>query len=117
MMTLHRDEPAFTRIEVTGRLEHSDYERVLPELEALVAHGNARVLLELHDFKGFTPAALVDELKFDFRHRKDFERVAVVSDSALQEIGIRMVRPFFTGRVKIFDTSERGAAEAWIRQN
>lgn len=117
MMTLHRDEPSFTRIEVTGRLEHSDYERVLPELEALVAHGNARVLLELHDFKGFSPAALVDELKFDFRHRKDFERVAVVSDSALQEIGIRMVRPFFAGRIKIFDTSERNVAEAWIRQN
>lgn len=117
MMTLRKDETGLTRIEVSGRLEHSDYERVLPELEALVEHGKARVLLELHDFRGFTPAALVDELKFDFRHRKDFERVAVVSDSALQELGVRMVRPFFAGRVKIFDTTERDAAEAWIRQN
>ena len=117
MMTLRKDETGLTRIEVSGRLEHSDYERVLPELEALVEHGRARVLLELHDFKGFSPAALVDELKFDFRHRKDFERVAVVSDSALQELGIRMVRPFFAGRVKIFDTTERDAAEVWIRQN
>jgi len=116
-MTLRKDETGLTRIDVSGRLEHSDYERVLPELEALLEHGKARVLLELHDFKGFTPAALVDELKFDFRHRKDFERVAVVSDSALQELGVRMVRPFFAGRVKIFDTSERDAAEAWIRQN
>jgi len=117
MMTLRKDETGLTRIEVSGRLEHSDYERVLPELEALVEHGKARVLLELHDFKGFSPAALVDELKFDFRHRKDFERVAVVSDSALQELGVRMVRPFFAGRVKIFDTTERDAAEVWIRQN
>lgn len=116
-MTLRKDETGLTRIEVSGRLEHGDYERVLPELEALVEHGKARVLLELHDFRGFTPAALVDELKFDFRHRKDFERVAVVSDSALQELGVRMIRPFFAGRVKIFDTSERDAAEAWIRQN
>ena len=117
MMTLRKDETGLTRIDVTGRLEHSDYERVMPELEALVEHGKARVLLELHDFKGFSPAALLDELKFDIKHRKDFERVAVVSDSAFQELGIRMVRPFFAGRVKIFDTTERSAAEAWIRQN
>ena len=116
-MTLSKDETGLTRIDVSGRLEHSDYERVMPELEALVEHGKARVLLELHDFKGFSPAALLDELKFDIKHRKDFERVAVVSDSAFQELGIRMVRPFFAGRVKIFDTTERSAAEAWIRQN
>jgi len=116
-MTLSKDETGLTRIDVSGRLEHSDYERVMPELEALVEHGKARVLLELHDFRGFSPAALLDELKFDIKHRKDFERVAVVSDSAFQELGIRMVRPFFAGRVKIFDTTERSAAEAWIRQN
>ena len=117
MMTLRKDETGLTRIDVTGRLEHSDYERVMPELEALVEHGKARVLLEPHDFRDFSPAALLDELKFDIKHRKDFERVAVVSDSAFQELGIRMVRPFFAGRVKIFDTTERSAAEAWIRQN
>ena len=116
-MTLNKDETGLMRIDVSGRLEHSDYERALPQLEALVEHGKARVLLELHDFKGFSPAALLDELRFDIKHRKDFERVAVVSDSAFQELGIRMVRPFFAGRVKIFDTTERSAAEAWIRQN
>lgn len=116
MMTLHR-EPGFATIEVSGKLEHSDYERVLPELEALVKQGKARVLVDLHDFKGFTPAALIDELKFDVRHHKDFERIAVVSESNLQEVGVRMVRPFFAGRVKIFDKSERAAAEQWIRQN
>jgi hypothetical protein len=117
MMTLRQDETGLTRIDVSGRLEHSDYERVLPELEALLEHGKARVLLELHDFKGFSPAALIDELKFDIKHRKDFERVAVVSDSAFQELGIRMVRPFFAGPVKIFDSTERSAAEEWVRQN
>jgi hypothetical protein len=116
-MTLRKDETGLTRIDVSGRLEHSDYERVMPELEAMLEHGKARVLLELHDFKGFSPAALIDELKFDIKHRKDFEKVAVVSDSAFQELGIRMVRPFFAGRVKIFDTTERSAAEEWIRQN
>jgi len=68
MMTLQTDPSGLTTIEVSGRLEHQDYERVLPELERIVGQGNARVLLELRDFKGFTPKALVDELKFDIRH-------------------------------------------------
>lgn len=112
-----RKEEGFATIQVSGKLEHRDYERLMPELEALVKQGKARVLLDIQDFKGFTPAALIDELKFDVRHHKDFERIAVVSESNLQELGVRMVRPFLSGRVKIFDKTERAAAEQWIRKN
>lgn len=117
MMTLKRDESGLTTIAVTGRLEHADYERVVPELEEQLKAGTRRVLLELNEFKGFTPTALVDELKFDLRHRKDFERIAVIGDSGFEDLGVRLIRPFFSGEVKIFDRSQRAAAEAWIREN
>ncbi len=114
MMDLKRTAAGLTTIHVSGRLEQSDYERVIPELEKALDEGQRRVLLELDDFKGFTPSALVEELKFDVRHRKDFERIAVVSSKTTEQLGVRLVKPFFAGEVKLFDKTQRADAEAWV---
>jgi hypothetical protein len=117
MIALKYEEPGVPTISVSGLLQHSDYEQIVPELEKLLEHGKARILVELNEFKGFTPAALVDELKFEIRHRKDFDRIAVVSDSKVSELGVRLVKPFFDGEVKIFDKEERRAAVRWIQES
>ncbi len=117
MIALNYPEPGVPTVSVSGLLQHSDYEQIVPELEKLLEHGKARVLLELNDFKGFTPKALVDELKFDLKHRKDFDRIAVVSDSRVSDLGVRLVKPFFDGEIKIFDKDERMAAVRWLQEN
>lgn len=116
MMNISRDGTGLPTIRVSGRLEKKDYETAVPELEKVLSEGTTRALLELDDFTGFTPAALVEELKFDIRHRKDFDRIAVIGSSTLEELGVRMIRPFFSGEVRIFEKNQRGEAEAWLHE-
>jgi hypothetical protein len=116
MMNITRDEAGLPTIHVSGRLEKQDYEKAIPELEKALNEGTTRALLELDDFKGFTPAALIEELKFDIRHRKDFDRIAVVGSSTMEELGVRLIRPFFSGQVRIFEKERRSEAEAWLHE-
>jgi len=100
-----------------GKLTHADYEDVLlPRLyQALREHGAARLLCVLgHDFDGITPAATRDDLKFDASHRRDFTRIAVVTDDRWVRVAMGISRPFFGGEMRVYALSELGDAEAWI---
>ena len=116
MMHITKDEAGLPTIRVSGRLEKKDYDVAIPELEKMLNEGTTRALLELDDFKGFTPSALVEELKFDIRHRKDFDRIAVIGSSTLEELGVRLIRPFFSGQVRIFEKNQRSQADAWLHE-
>ena len=116
MMELDTDAAGLTTLHVSGVLKHADYEAIVPKLEQLLAQGTKRMLLDLEGFTTVTPPALLDELKFDIRHRKDFERIAVVGD-ALDQLGIRLVKPIFSGELKMFARSERAQAQQWLQED
>lgn len=106
-------------LRVHGKLTHEDYsDRILPRLErAIGEHGKVRCLCVLDEaFEGVTPGAVWDELKFDVAHRKDFERIAIVSDDRWVRVAVQMSRPFFGGEVRLFRVDERPAAEAWVQE-
>jgi hypothetical protein len=114
MLELKTDQGVST-LRASGVLKHGDYEKLVPELEQLLEQGARRVLLDLDGFQGFTPAALVDELRFDVRHRKDFDRVAVLGGT-LEGLGVRLLAPIFSGQVKVFEPSKRAEAVAWLQE-
>ena len=114
MMTL-REEGGVTVLSVSGKLDRKDYEKTIPELEKVLERRHRlSVLLDVTDFQGWTPAALIDELKFDLRHRKDFERIAVVGDGSIPKIGEKLAKPFFTGEVRYFGRDARATAKDWV---
>ncbi len=100
----------------SGFLTKEDYETALPELERAIerSEGRPRVLILLEDFRGWQLDALWQELRFDLKHRKDFERIAVVGDSRLQDWGTRLSRPFFAAEMRYFSRAELPEAEAWL---
>ena len=103
-------------ITATGTLERADYEQCVPRLErAIEEQGKLRVVIRAEHLAGWTPGALLDELKFDLRHRKDLERVAVVGSGKMVEWGTKLSRPFFSGEVKYFDTSQAQQAMDWVK--
>lgn len=70
----------------SGRLTEEDYRELVPRLhEAIERHGKLRLLILLRDFEGWTPKALIEDLRFDLRHRKDFERAAIVGERRWEE--------------------------------
>ena len=64
-------------VKVTGKLTKESYESFAPVVDQQIAeHGKIRILFEMHDFHGWTAGALWEDMKFDFKHWKDIEKLA-----------------------------------------
>jgi hypothetical protein len=102
---------------IKGKLEKEDYELFVPQLEGLMkADAKIRLLIELHDFKGWTGGALWEDTKFAARHYNDIARLAVVGDARWEKGMTAFIKPFTTAEVKYFDRREGERAHAWIRE-
>lgn len=105
-------------ITVTGKLHKEDYELFVPEIERRIAeHGKLRIMLEMVDFHGWTAGALWEDTKFDMKHFKDIERLALVGDKKWQKGMAVFCKPFTTAKVQYFDHAERDEAEQWLNED
>jgi len=102
-------------IELTGRLQEEDYGRFVPTVERLVKqHGKIRMLVEMHDFHGWSAGALWEDIKFDLRHFGDIERLAIVGEKAWERGMAAFCRPFTTAKVRYFERSAMDQARGWL---
>jgi hypothetical protein len=106
-------------LRVGGRIERSDYERVLePELRAAVRSGRVRALFVLERVAGIEPAALWADLKLFFevavRGRTAWERTAIVTDVAWMASSTRAFLGMIPGQALVFPLSELESAKAWV---
>src|SRR4051812_13342054 len=100
------------RIRLSGKLTKEDYQRFVPEIERLIKeNGKLRMLVELRDFHGWDMMALWQDIKFDMKHFKDIERLALVGDSKWEQGMANFCKPFTTAQVRYFDESKLAEAE------
>ncbi len=113
---LHEDAGGkIVAIKLTGKLTKEDYEHVTPAVERLIKqHGKVRMLVQLHDFHGWTAGALWEDIKFDLKHFQDIERLALVGETAWERGMATFCKPFTTATVRYFDHTKAEQAEAWI---
>lgn len=105
------------KLQATGKLTKEMYQEFVPLFEQMVTEsGKIRVLFEMHDFHGWTAGALWEDMKFDFKHFSDIERLALVGESKWQEGMAVFCKPFTGATIKYFDQSQVGEAEAWIAE-
>jgi hypothetical protein len=117
-MTIQLSEKGATKVmvvRVSGKLAKVDYERFVPEFERLVKeHGKIRVLFEMVDFHGWKAGALWQDIKFDFKHITDIERVAMVGDKQWQKGMSIFCKPFTTAKIRYFDRAQIDEARDWL---
>jgi hypothetical protein len=102
-------------VHVTGKLEKADYDHFVPEVERLIEqHGKIRVLFDMHDFRGWTAGALWQDIKFDVKHFKDIERLAIVGEKKWEKGMAVFCKPFTTATIRYFDRSQLKEARQWI---
>ena len=102
-------------VRLSGKLAKADYERFVPEIERLIkAGGKIRILLELHDFHGWEASALWEDIKFDVKHFRDIERLAVVGESKWEQGMAAFCKPFTTATIKYFDHTKAAEAKTWV---
>jgi hypothetical protein len=102
-------------VRVSGKLAKEDYESFVPEFERLVKqHGKIRVLFEMVDFHGWKAGALWQDLKFEFKHFSDIERLAMVGDKKWEKGMSVFCKPFTTAKIRYFDLARINEARAWL---
>ena len=102
-------------VQATGKLFKSDYEKFIPETERLIQQfGKIRVLFEMHDFHGWEMTGIWEDLKFDLKHFRDIERLAIVGEKAWEHGMTVFCRPFTTATLRYFDSSQTEDATNWI---
>jgi hypothetical protein len=102
-------------VKVTGKLTKEAYEAFAPVVdEQIQEHGKVRILFEMHDFHGWTAGALWEDMKFDFKHWKDIERLAIVGESKWEEGMSVFCKPFTSAKIQYFDIAKLAEAKAWI---
>lgn len=117
-MSLELHEEAAGRIlnvKVSGKLAKADYERWVPAMERLIRqHGKIRVLFEMHEFHGWEFSALWEDVKFEIKHFRDIERLAVIGEKAWEHGMAVFCKPFTTAEIRYFDRSQAAEGRAWI---
>jgi len=104
-------------IRLSGKLLHKDYQAFVPEIERqLDQNGQLRLLVDMQDFHGWSVAAVWDDMKFNWKHFRDFERIAFVGGKRWEQKMAQMCRPFTKARVRYFDHGQMDEAQAWIHE-
>jgi hypothetical protein len=102
-------------VKVSGKLTTESYEELGPLVDRLIQeHGKLRILFEMHDFHGWTAGAMWEDIKFDFRHWKDIERLAIVGESKWEAGMAVFCKPFTSATVQYFDHTRLEEARDWI---
>lgn len=83
--------------------------------EQISEHAKPRVLFEIHDLHGWTTGALWADIKFDFNHWRDIERLAIVGESKWEKSMVMFCLPFTTANVQYFEHSKLSDAKTCLR--
>lgn len=112
------DGDKLLEVRLSGKLVKEDYQQFVPAVERLVKrHGTIDMLVEMHDFHGWTAGALWEDIKFDAKHFNDIRRLAVVGESKWEHGMAVFCKPFTTAKVRYFDRSKLGEARAWFSED
>jgi hypothetical protein len=114
---LPRSSGAILGFQMSGRLHDQDYVKFVPIIESAVKQfGKVRMLAQFHDFRGWDPHALWDDIKFSAHHCHDVERIAIIGDRAWERWMAGVCKPFTKAKIQYFDVSQADLAWAWVEE-
>ena len=113
---IHKGRSADTiHVIVSDKLTREDYARFVPEIESMISeHGRIRILFDMRDFHGWSAGALWEDAKFDLKHFRDIELLAIVGEKRWQKGMATFCKPFTTAAIRYFDREHLDQAEAWL---
>lgn len=104
-------------IKAAGKITKKDYGQFVAKVEQHIKTFNRiRVVFEMEDFHGWEPAALWQHLKFDIKHFRHIERLAMVGEKRWEKGMSVFCKPFTSAKIRYFDTAGSDEAFAWIRE-
>jgi hypothetical protein len=104
-------------VHASGVLTKTDYEHFVPEFERLVRqHEHLHLLFDMTGFHGWEGSAFFEEIKFDFKHFADIERLAIIGDKKWHHVVVAICEPFTIATSRYFDHTEAAGARKWLAE-
>jgi hypothetical protein len=105
-------------VRVTGKLTKEAYQKFVPAVDAQIKeYGKLRILFLMQDFHGWTAGAMWEDLKFDLKHWKDIERLAIVGDKKWENGMAAFCKPFTKATIRYFDAAQIEEARQWLESD
>ncbi len=100
---------------ITRPLDQQEVDQITDELEGTFSvHGKLRLLIDLQSHPHEDLKALWEDLKFDFRHFSDIERLALVGGSDLEKWSTRAFGFLTFTDCRCFSRDQMTAAWNWL---
>ncbi len=106
-------------LEPSGKLTEADFEALAKRFDARVAAGSPVPNLVVHarDFPGWADfGALFAHVGFIRDHRQQIEKIALVSDSRVLDLGPKVARHFVAAEIRHFPEDALAAALDWVAE-
>ncbi|HZJ17562.1 MAG TPA: STAS/SEC14 domain-containing protein [Chthoniobacteraceae bacterium] len=104
-------------INLHGKLTSRDYKYLVPEIERLIRNrGKIRILVTMHEFDGWDLGALWEEIKWEWKHFADVERLAIVGEERWQTWMACFCKPFTAATVRHFKFDRLEQAYTWLEE-
>jgi hypothetical protein len=106
-------------LRASGKLSREDYKDVLePGLKQAMESGEARVLFLITDYEGIEAGAALEDLKtglgIELSRRKDWKRLAVVTDIDWMAKAMHAFAWAMPGELAVYGTDELEEAKSWV---
>jgi hypothetical protein len=108
----------YLEVQATGKLTKEFYQELVPAVEAQIEEfGKLRILFVMRDFHGGTAGAIWEDLKFDLKHWKDIERLAIVGENKWEQGMAAFCKPFTKASIRYFEHGQLENARQWLRED
>lgn len=113
-ITIFELAPDALEVIIVGTMETSDYDTFIPAVEKRIEDcGEVKLLLNITNFEGWSPAAAWEDLKFDLKHYNDVSRLALLAENPDKQWLATVSRPFTGAEVKFFTLDAHETARQW----
>ena len=99
-------------VKASGILSHKDYKKFLPMLDAAIAeHGNICIFVDITEFEGFTPQAMIDDFMAGIKYWWNVKAAAIVGDAEWEKYLTKFADLLTRTEIEYFN--EKAEKEAW----
>ena len=103
---------------VAGKVTAEDYQKLNPEVQALVdQYDHVCLLLDLQEFAGEEVKAWLPDMKFGHRFHDKIQKMAIVGDKRWEKWLTALADPFYAKDARLFHSDESEEAWAWLRED
>ena len=105
----------FIELTMLGKLTHEDYQVFVPMIDKALKKAKGLetdLLVDMKKLKGWEFLAAWDDFKFGVKHRKAFDKVAIIGSKKWEEQSVAMMSHLMKGKTKFF--KEREKALSWL---